>query len=167
MTFEEAKKVSVYELCIKLRAKLVQISHAKHYALFHAPYREDRHPSLKVDLAENRWYDLAENMGGDAVDLVRRQLGYSTSREALQHLAHEYGGNYAFSYKKSHPIKKENLNRVQPCVVTLQNKVLLDYVASRAVSPALAKRYCMEAHRVSKKTGKPYYALAFPSLSGG
>ena len=48
----------------------------------------------------------------------------------------------------------------------LENPVLLDYAASRGVAPAIAKRYCKEAHKVSA-SGKPYYTLAFPSLSDG
>ena len=171
MTFEEAKRVSVYDLCIKFGAKRVQASDAKHYALFHAPYREDRHPSLVVDLSANRWRDLAKGYGGDAVDLVCRQYEYMSARDALAFL----GGNHmersvdsSYSYKKMSPLKKENKNGIDqiPLIAPLENPVLLDYVASRAVAPAIAKRYCKEAHKVSS-SGKPYYTLAFPSLSDG
>lgn len=171
MTFEEAKRVSVYDLCIKFGAKRVQASDAKHYALFHAPYREDRHPSLVVDLSANRWRDLAKGYGGDAVDLVCRQYEYMSARDALAFL----GGNHmersvdsSYSYKKMSPLKKENKNGIDqiPLIAPLENPVLLDYVASRAIAPAIAKRYCKEAHKVSA-SGKPYYTLAFPSLSDG
>ena len=166
MTFEEAKKVSVYDLCVKFGAKLVQVSESKQYALFHAPYRKDEHPSLVVDLESNRWRDLAEDVGGDAVDFVRRQLGCTSAREALAYLADGHVGGSCVSYKRSSPMKKENISMLREEIVPLQNQVLLDFVASRSVSPTLAKRYCMEAHRLSK-SGKPYFALAFPSRSGG
>lgn len=171
MTFEEAKRVSVYDLCIKFGAKRVQASDAKHYALFHAPYREDRHPSLVVDLSANRWRDLAKGYGGDAVDLVCRQYEYMSARDALDFL----GGNHmersvdsSYSYKKMSPLKKENKRTLVHAsqIMPLENKVLLDYVASRAISPAIAKRFCLEMHKMST-SGKEYYTLAFPSISGG
>lgn len=166
MTFEEAKKVSVYDLCVKFGAKLVQLSESKHYALFHAPYREDRHPSLIVDLSANRWRDLAEGVGGDAVDLVCRSNEHTSPREALAYLAGGQVGRCDVSYIKSSPQKKENIGEQREEVLPLQNQVLLDFVASRAISPSLAKHYCQEVHKVSKY-GKPYFAVAFPSRSGG
>lgn len=121
MTFEEAKKVSVYDLCVKFGAKLVQVSESKQYALFHAPYRKDEHPSLVVDLESNRWRDLAEDVGGDAVDFVRRQLGCTSAREALAYLADGHVGGSCVSYKRSSPMKKENISMLREEIVPLQN----------------------------------------------
>lgn len=161
MTFAEAKNISVYDLCVHLGAKCAVVSQAKHYALFHAPYREDRHPSLIVDLAANRWRDLAECVGGDAVDLLCRNFGYKSFGEALECLAHIYVGSYGIG--KECPYLKD---QSQSCILPLDNVVLLEYVAKRAISSTLAKRYCWEAHKVSR-SGKAYYTLAFPSRSGG
>lgn len=161
MTFAEAKNISVYDLCVQLGAKCTVVSQSKHYALFHAPYRDDRHPSLVVDLASNRWRDLAEGVGGDAVDLMCRKFGYKSFGEALEYLAHIYGGSYGIG--KECPCKIENSNSY---ILPLDNEVLLEYVAKRAISSTLAKRYCFEAHKVSR-AGKAYYTLAFPSRSGG
>lgn len=166
MTFEEAKDISVYDLCVKLGGKCVQINNGKHYALFHAPYRDDEHPSVTVDLSTNRWYDYAAGIGGDAVDLVRRKFEGMSAREALAYLDGGHVGRREIGYKNNFPTKKEKIGVNQPCIIPLQNRILLDYVASRAVSPALAKRYFKEAHMVNDK-GKPYFALAFPSRSGG
>jgi hypothetical protein len=166
MTFVEAKDISVYDLCVKLGGKCVQTNNGKHYALFHAPYRDDRHPSLTVDMSTNRWYDYAEDIGGDAVDLVRRKFEGMSAKEALAYLDGGHVGRREIAYKNNFPTKKEKIDVNQPCIIPLQNRILLDYVASRAVSPALAKRYFKEAHMVNDK-GKPYFALAFPSRSGG
>lgn len=160
MTFEEAKNVSLVDLCTQLGGKCVRVNKSQNYALFHAPYREDRHPSLTVNLATNRWRDLAEDVGGDAVDLVRRKFESMSARQALDYLADDHLGI------KIAPIKKENTCMAQPCIVPLENRVLLHYVESRGISPALAKRYCLEAHKVSS-SGRAYYTLAFPSRSGG
>lgn len=165
MTFEEAKDISVYDLCVKLGGRCAQTNNGKRYALFHAPYRDDRHPSVTVDLTTNRWYDYAEGVGGDAVDLVRRMFEGMSAREALAYLDGGHVGRRAIAYKNNFPTKKEKTGG-NPCILPLQNRILLNYVASRAVSPALAKRYFKEAHMVNDK-GKPYYALAFPSRSGG
>ena len=164
MTFEEAKNVSVYDILIQMGGKCVKVSKSKNYALFHAPYREDIHPSVVVDLSANRWRDLAKDYGGDAVDLIRRKYEYMSARDALAYLEGNQLGRYDFSYKKEAPMKKENKNATH--IAPLENPVLLDYAASRGVAPAIAKRYCKEAHKVSA-SGKPYYTLAFPSLSDG
>lgn len=165
MTFAEAKNVSLIDLCTKLGGKCVKVNNVQNYALFHAPYREDRHPSLVIDMSTNRWRDLAQNVGGDAVDLVCRQFGCKSPWEALVYLADDHIVGPDIMCKDFFPRKKEKV-LPQPCIVPLQNQVLLNYVASRAISPALAKRFCMESHRIST-SGKGYYTLAFPSRSGG
>lgn len=39
-------------------------------AWYHAPYREDRTPSFKVNKDKNVWYDFGTAQSGDIIDLA-------------------------------------------------------------------------------------------------
>src|SRR5262249_54257995 len=45
--------------------------------------------SLKVDLKLGTWFDFEENEGGGVLDLIKRQLFFTTSRECFAWLEHE------------------------------------------------------------------------------
>lgn len=161
MTCKDAKSLPIMAVCDKLDGKLVSINRSKGYALYHCPYREDRHPSLMLDLNENRWCDLATKQNGDVVDLVRLTLSLSTM-EALKLLS----GSHHFYIKECTLEKKKNIEPDEITIKPLSHPVLIQYVKSRGIAPEIAQRFCKEAHKTSA-TGKHYYTLAFPSYSGG
>lgn len=160
MNCADAKLVPILDVCARLGAKKAYVSEGKGYALFHAPYREDAHPSLRLDLRANRWVDMATGQYGDVVDLVRATLSLSTA-DALSFLN---GGVkifncYAFEKKKEY-IGKDLI------IKSLRHPVLLGYAASRGISTDVLQRFCREAHCMSS-AGKPYFAIAFPTITGG
>ena len=53
------------------------------YALYRSPFREDTHPSFKVDTEKNLWIDYAEGKGGSIIDLCMRLKGCTLS-EAIR-----------------------------------------------------------------------------------
>ena len=55
------------------------------YALYRSPFREDTHPSFKVDTEKNLWIDYAEGRGGSIIDLCMRLEG-CTLLEAIRQL---------------------------------------------------------------------------------
>ena len=167
MTFLESKSVPILQVCDSLHAIRAVVSESKGYALLHAPYREDNHPSLKVDLKKNRWYDLAKGLTGDNVDLVAMTHNCDANT-ALKYLE-TLGGFGCMKSISAFPKKKKNDNSflsAKPLIKPLQHPALLEYIRSRAISAELAKRYLFEMH-TSTPSGKSCFAIAFPSLSGG
>ena len=161
MTCAEAKTITILDVCQRLGAKLACANYGKAYALFHAPYREDQHPSMKVDLTRNRWYDLATGQQGDVIDLVCL-TNHTCIADALAYL-----DRGASSLCKPLPLKKEKVAVVDGMtVMTLCHPALIDYLKSRGIAPEIAGRFCLEAHYVSPK-GISCFAIAFPSKSGG
>ena len=53
MNIENAKKISLVELMGLWSYKPVKTNGV--YVLYHAPYRVDKHASLKVDCLKNEW----------------------------------------------------------------------------------------------------------------
>ena len=156
MTCAEAKKISILDICRSLCAKRACVNYDKSYALFHAPYREDHHPSMMVDLRNNRWRDLATGQSGDVIDLVCLTNNTSVA-----------GALSFLDCGASLPVKKERDTAVDDLIIKpLTHPALIAYASSRGICPDVAKRYCSEAHYISAN-GTPCFALAFPSKSGG
>ena len=160
MTCADAKKVPILDICDRLGAKKASINAGKRYALYHAPYREDRHPSLKLNLMTNRWYDLATGQSGDVIDLVC--LTNNTSiNGALSYLA----GCTSSLFKSSLPFKKEKAGHGLT-ILPLAHPLLLKYMKLRGISVENAQRFCSEAHYVVGN-GVLCFSVAFASDSGG
>lgn len=162
MTFQEAKQVPIISVCERLGAKRVCLNLAKSYALFHAPYRTDVHPSMMVNLTTNRWTDMALNESGDVVDLVGKTLSFSPA-ESLSYLSNgDVTSNNHYS-----PVKKKKSTLLPNCtIMQLTHPALISYVTSRGISLDLANRFCIEMHSLTKE-GKSFFVVAFPSKSGG
>ena len=79
------------------------------YELYRSPFREEIHPSFKVDTQKNLWIDYAEGRGGSIIDLCMRLEGCTLS-EAIRRL-----GQTA-SYDEAY-----NLSRNKPCIGSNQN----------------------------------------------
>ena len=67
------------------------------YAMYRSPFREETHPSFKVDTEKNLWVDYAEGRGGSIIDLCMRLEDCTLSeaicrlgQNALEHTAHSY-----------------------------------------------------------------------------
>lgn len=157
MNCSEAKLVSILDVCEHLGGQKAKVNYDKSYALFHATYREDKHPSLLLNLRTNRWRDLATGQSGDSIDLIML-TNYFNTKDALAYLAGIYRKSKNFTAGK----KKEVANAV---IKALTHPALLSYVTSRGIAPDVAQKFCYEAHWTNN--GKCYFAVAFPSISGG
>ena len=77
------KRFSIVEYLERKGIKSVRRTPA--YALYRSPFREDTHPSFKVDTEKNLWIDYAEGKGGSIIDLCMRLEGCTLS-ETIRHL---------------------------------------------------------------------------------
>lgn len=137
------------------------------YALYHAPYRSDIHPSFKVSKRKNRWYDLATMESGDIIDLGKLIYGTTDIVEVIRRI-HSFE-NVAFqrpSVVKQQPVSNNPyapFRDVRPQQLTQQP--LLSYLATRCIDMEIARKYCVELHYTFG--ARHYYALGFENVRHG
>ena len=129
--------------------------------LYHAPWREDTHPSLSVTDNGRGWHDLATGEHGSVIDLVMRCLNTNDVRLACEEIERQDPASFSFSqsvFEESEEKKKESgFTKFE--IEKLQSKGLFAYLHSRKVNTDIAKQFLQEAH-YSFRDGDSYlYAL--------
>lgn len=135
-------------------------------AWYHAPYREDRTPSFKVNKDKNMWYDFGTAQNGDIIDLAT--LLY-LSKDVSRLLKLIEGAAPALAPRIRTPISPngerlpDQFRNVK--VVDLSHEALKSYLQSRGIDLDIGKCECKEVHYTCNK--KEYFAVAFPNIGGG
>lgn len=159
MNIEQAKSVRIEEFLHSLN-----ISPERKYGnnyWYKAPYREDNHPSFKVNTAKNTWFDVSVGSGGDIIRLA--QVMYSTDIP---------GALEAIAKVDPIPLNLSNFNKQNESVITirkvqmLQRRALINYVMERGIPLNIALKYLQEAYYQVGKS-KQFFALAFKNDIGG
>ena len=84
MKAEDLSRIKRYPIVEYLERKGIKpVRRTPAYALYRSPFREDTHPSFKVDTEKNLWIDYAEGRGGSIIDLCMRLEGCTLS-EAIR-----------------------------------------------------------------------------------
>ena len=84
MKEEDLSRIKRYPIVEYLERKGIKpVRRTPAYALYRSPFREDTHPSFKVDTEKNLWIDYAEGKGGSIIDLCMRLKGCTLS-EAIR-----------------------------------------------------------------------------------
>ena len=84
MKEEDLSRIKRYPIVEYLERKVIKpVRRTPAYALYHSPFREDTHPSFKVDTEKNLWIDYAEGRGGSIIDLCMRLEGCTIKPSAL------------------------------------------------------------------------------------
>ena len=135
-------------------------------AWYHAPYREDRTPSFKVNKDKNMWYDFGTAQSGDIIDLA--ELLYQ-SKDVSRLLKLIEGAAPALAPRIRTPISPNGerlpaqFRNVK--VVDLNHEALKSYLQTRGIDLEIAKCECKEVYYTCNK--KVYFAVAFPNVGGG
>lgn len=135
-------------------------------AWYHAPYREDRTPSFKINKDKNIWYDFGTAQSGDIIDLAA--LLYQ-SKDVSRLLKFIEGAAPALAPRIRTPISPngerltDQFRNVK--VVDLNHDALKSYLQSRGIDQAIGECECKEVHYTCHK--KEYFAVAFPNNGGG
>ena len=135
-------------------------------AWYHAPYREDRTPSFKVNKDKNVWYDFGTAQSGDIIDLAA--LLYQ-SKDVSRLLKLIEGAAPALAPLIRTPICQsgerltERFRNVK--VVGLNHEALKSYLQSRGIDLDIGECECKEIHYTCNK--KEYFAVAFPNIADG
>lgn len=135
--------------------------------IYYSPKNEEHTPSFFVNPQKNVFHDYS-GVGeqGDIIRLIQYIDGCSFMQaiDALEAIKPENAQSFSFSgnnfslAKQSSPVE---IVSVQP----IRNRALLDYVASRKISQAVASPYLQEIHyRINQKQ---YYAAGFRNDKGG
>jgi len=134
--------------------------------LYHAPYREDRRPSFRVNVAKGLWFDFGLSKGGDIFDLAGEIIGSSDFITQARHIAETLNSplpmkeNMTFMKKETVHYKMEDVE-----FVPIWSRLLKNYLRERNIPMEVALPNCEEVRY--KANGKQYFSLAFKNVSGG
>ena len=132
---------------------------------YRAPYRSERTPSFRVNVAKQLWYDFGLGKGGDIFTLAGEFIGSGDFMEQVKFIAKTARVPFVamekpqFLPKPSEPV----FEGVE--AVPLLRSPLTDYLAERSIPYAVASRYCCRLNYGVR--GKRYFAVGFPNVAGG
>ena len=137
MNIEQAKAIPIknYLDAIGIQPER-KIKGGKEYRYF-AYYRTESIPSLDVNLDKNIWIDRGEGIGGDIIDLVKREKHCNTS-QALNCLESIFSFLPANKLEVSTEVNDKSSNKILS-VDNLWDKELINYANDRQISVEILK----------------------------
>ena len=132
---------------------------------YRAPYRSERTPSFRVNVAKQLWYDFGLGKGGDIFTLAGE---FARSGDFMAQ-----AGFIAETVRMPFVSAKKPLYLPEPSepafegveAVPLLRSPLTDYLAERGIPYAVASRHCCRLNYGVR--GKRYFTVGFPNVAGG
>jgi len=121
----------------------------RNYLIYHAPYRPDRTPSMKVE--NDQWFDFGLGEGGGLKQL-QQKMG-----EVTNLFYQETGNAHEFASRS------EDTMRLNYTKDIGTNKVLNQYLRSRGISIPIAKKYCREVYY--SIGDRKFFAIGLPTIN--
>ena len=132
---------------------------------YRAPYRNERTPSFRVNVAKQLWYDFGLGKGGDIFTLAGKLTQSCDFMEQVKFIA-EAANMQIVEFDKPTYIPKPSEPAFEEMeTVPLHRSPLTDYLAERGIPYGIASRYCCRLNY--RVRGKRYFAVGFPNMSGG
>lgn len=138
--------------------------------LYHAPWREDKHPSLSVTPNGRGWHDLATGAKGSVIDLVMTHLNTRDFRRVIEELEKVRSDSLSFYQSNtSDGGKEKGLKYTRFELIPLQSRGLYAYLHQRCINIEIAKQFLHEARYSYKQPddGTYIYTLAYLNDKGG
>ena len=164
MDFQEIKQVPIVDFL-----HILGIESAKHKASglwYHAPYRNDHNPSLRVAADRNVWYDYGIGRGGDIFNLAVEFINSNDFVAQAKFISETLGGSFPkpFFCEQRKAAKKDNpfTDIVEK---PLGHPALRQYLRERGISVDVASRFCCEVEY--RHNGKQFFAIGFKNNSRG
>ena len=164
MDFQEIKQVPIVDFL-----HVLGIEPARHKASglwYHAPYRNDHNPSLRVAADRNVWYDYGIGRGGDIFNLAGEFINSNDFVAQAKFISETLGGSFPkpFFCEQRKAAKKDNpfTDIVEK---PLGHPALRQYLRERGISADVASRFCCEVEY--RHNGKRFFAIGFKNNSGG
>ena len=132
---------------------------------YRAPYRNERTPSFRVNVAKQLWYDFGLDKGGDIFTLAGEFIGSNDFMEQVKFIAETANMTVAGWEKPAYLPKPTEPVFEDVEVAPLLRSPLTDYLAERGIPYGIASRYCCRLNYGVR--GKRYFAVGFPNMAGG
>jgi DNA primase len=176
----QAKQVPIEKILRLLGHEPAKETHGELW--YYSPLRDEKEPSFKINTAKNVWYDFGHGEGGNVLSFIMTlydipeistKCGSATALSFALRQLKEIVGTQGQQQRptlispkpsvvpKSDTIKQTQIEKIQP----LENCSLIQYLRKRGISLQTAAPYVQEIYYSLAE--KKYFALAFPSLSGG
>ena len=130
-----------------------------------APYRGERTPSFRVNVAKQLWYDFGLGKGGDIFTLAgefAQSVDFMEQARFIAKAANMVVDRSAFPTYQPKPAEPA-FEGVE--AVPLLRSPLTDYLAERGIPYAVASHHCFRLNYGVR--GKRYFAIGFPNMAGG
>lgn len=167
MEANEANNIPLDIILAEYNRKPIKCYH--NYDMYCSPFRSENSPSFKVNKVHNRWNDFGSGEYGSAVDLVMK-MERCSFLEAM-HIFDCKGFNNDLTFesleRKQREVEKPHSELILLKTTELANKILLNYLKSRGIDEAIAKKNCKEIYYKIGENGKNCFAVAFENNSGG
>ena len=130
-----------------------------------APYRGERTPSFRVNVAKQLWYDFGLGKGGDIFTLAGEFLQSDDFMKQARFIAEAANMTVAGWEKPTYIPKptKPVFENVE--VAPLLRSPLTEYLSERGIPYAIASRHCYRLNYGVRR--KRYFAVGFPNMAGG
>ena len=132
---------------------------------YSAPYRSERTPSFRVNVAKQLWYDFGLGKGGDIFTLAGEFAQSVDFMEQARFIAKAANMVVDRSAKPIYQPKPAEPAFEGVEAVPLLRSPLTDYLAERGIPYAVASRHCCRLNYGVR--GKRYFAVGFPNMAGG
>ena len=132
---------------------------------YRAPYRSERTPSFRVNVAKQLWYDFGLGKGGDIFTLAgefAQSVDFMEQARFIAKAANMVVDRSAFPTYQPKPAEPA-FEGVE--AVPLLRSPLTDYLAERGIPYAVASHHCFRLNYGVR--GKRYFAIGFQNVVGG
>jgi len=130
-----------------------------------APYRGERTPSFRVNVAKQLWYDFGLGKGGDIFTLAREFLQSGDFKAQARFIAEAADMTVAGWEKPTYLPKPIEPVFEDVEVAPLLRSSLTEYLEERGIPIGVASRHCCRLNYGVR--GKRYFAIGFPNMTGG
>ena len=132
---------------------------------YRAPYRNERTPSFRVNVAKQLWYDFGLGKGGDIFTLAGELAQSGDFTVQARFIAD--AANMIVDRLETPTYQPKPTGPAFEGVeeVPLLRSPLTDYLEERGIPYGIASRYCCRLNYGVR--GKRYFAAGFPNVSGG
>lgn len=172
MNTAQAKKIPLEMILSRLGLLPAKRFKGGEELAYHSPFREEKEPSLFINVRKNVWNDFGD-IGGNVLDFVMR-YNNTDVKGALEYLDQLLGKGIV---PRTQILKHaKTIKPSQEPVFLLEStrsfgatkNSLVEYITiKRGINPEVAARYLKEVHFANRETGKKYFAAGFENMSGG
>ena len=163
MNIDGLRKIPLADFLARLGHEPVRRSGNELWYL--APYRGERTPSFRVNVAKQLWYDFGLGKGGDIFTLAGELLQSDDFTAQARFIAEAANMTIAGWEKPTYLPKPTEPAFEDVEVAPLLRSPLTEYLSERGIPYAIASRHCCRLNYDVR--GKRYFAVGFPNVAGG